>query len=822
MKKIITFLTMLLFMTSWNIFAQVYQLPNGGFEEWDGTGSAEPTGWNSFATAECTLTFGCGTAQQTHHENSSDARPGSAGTHSCRVYATSVLGVVANGNMTTGRIHVGSMQASNSGNYNVSYPSQSGFAQAFNGKPDYMKFWGKFHPSNSSAEARISAVIHNNNAVRDPIISSDNQNITAQATLNFTGDNSWHEYTVPFSYTFGNATPEYMLLTFTTNKTPGSGSSGDELFIDDIEFIYLSTLSDLRSNGQTVAGFDANTLTYSVELPYGSAMPTVTATATSANATITITQPTLEEPTATIVVTQGPSTTTYIINYTFAARESADLTDILLEGASINTYNVTPIFNSNTTTYDVVLPFGSDYPTVDGVLELETAQMTVTQPTAQAPTATLAVTCGSLAKTYTVNFTIAPEITADLADLLLDGTTISGFSPQTTDYQVVLPFGAEIPTLSAVAESAAATLTITQATTTDPVGTVLVNCDTLSKTYTVTFTFAEETNSQLSAIYVNGALIANFVPTVYDYTYELPFATDLTTVEVTATTVSPDATITPIIVDTITLIQVTNGDSASTYTVTFTFAAEQTADLADLMLDGETINNFDPAVTTYNEVIFSTEFPVVTATPRSTAATCVITQATEENPTATIAVTCGGLSKNYTVNFTIVEANADLSDLQINGTTIDGFDPAVTEYTYEISEGSSLPIIAATAVSQYATVTIEQATSESPVATITVECGSLTKTYTVNIDIISSIADNTPLSFQIYPNPAEDVLNVILPDCAENTEIVVFNTAGQIVLRQKAEIDTNILKTNNLKSGLYIIQIRNANILLGHQKFVIK
>ena len=813
MKKLLMFSVMFVLLGLLSLKAQVYQLPNAGFENWDGTSSSsEPTGWNSFGTSECTLIFGCSSAQQTHHENSSDARPGSTGSHSCRIYATSILGVVANGNMTTGRIHAGSMSASGSDNYNVTYPSQSGFNQPFNGKPDYLKFWAKVHCSSSSEQARVCAIIHNNNAVRDPIISSDNQNIAGVAAMNFSGNNTWQEYTVPFSYSYGNASAEYILFTFTTNKTPGGGSSGDEVFMDDIEFIYISTLSDLKSNGQTVAGFDANTLTYNIELPYGSAMPTVTATATSVNGVVSITQPTLTNPTATIVVTQGPSTTTYTINYTFAERESADLLDILLDDASISTYNVTPSYSVNTTQYEVLLPFGSELPVVSAVLDVATAQLNITQPTAANPTATLAVTCGSLAKTYTVHFTIAAALSADLADLQLDGVTIAGFDPQVTSYSQLLPYGSAFPVVTATAENAAAQVVVTQPTTTNPTATVAVTCETLSKTYTVDFTFAAAMDAHLAEITVNGELIPDFQSLVYDYTYTLPFGTSFADVQVAAVPVAVQAVVAPIVIDTVTVISVTCGDSSAVYTLHFEFAPEITADLADLQVDGETVTGFDPAITTYQVVILGTEMPVVTATPRSAIGEATITQPTVENPTATIVVTCSGLSKTYTVNITLVEPNADLADLQVDGTTIEGFSSDVTDYSIEM--GFTIPVVSAVAASEYATVSITQATEENLQSEVVVTCGNLTKTYTVSFHVGVPEYSLRPVS--VYPNPVADELMVEVP--AGATEVCIYNPAGQLVLRQPVQEGSQPLNVSKLHTGLYLLHLQGNGVLMGTSK----
>ena len=113
MKKLINALTIILLILPLALNAQtpVYQLPNPGFENWDGNGSDdEPTNWNGFPSSNCTVSIGCSTAQQTRHERSTDVRPGSTGSYSCKIYATVVnlifTSVTANGNITTGQPRV--------------------------------------------------------------------------------------------------------------------------------------------------------------------------------------------------------------------------------------------------------------------------------------------------------------------------------------------------------------------------------------------------------------------------------------------------------------------------------------------------------------------------------------------------------------------------------------------------------------------------------------------------------------------------------------------------------------------------------------------
>ena len=59
--------------------------------------------------------------------------------------------------------------------------------------------------------------------------------------------------TIPFEYSNMDAQPAYALVTFSTNKTPGTGSSDtsnpDYMLVDDLEYLYYSDLTSLKYNG---------------------------------------------------------------------------------------------------------------------------------------------------------------------------------------------------------------------------------------------------------------------------------------------------------------------------------------------------------------------------------------------------------------------------------------------------------------------------------------------------------------------------------------------------------------------------------------------
>ncbi|MEG2070822.1 MAG: hypothetical protein RR034_05560, partial [Bacteroidales bacterium] len=319
MKKIL--LLMLLFCQIM-AFGQTYQLPNGGFENWDS--NSEPSNWNGFPSAYCSLAIGCNSALATRHEKVSGGRPGSNGNYCIKIFATKVLGVIiANGNLTTGQIRVTSMTPTNTGNCNKTLISDNNFNQPLTGKPDSIRFWAKFSCPSTTQNARMQAYIHTANNFQDPPIAAEASYIVGSSSKTFTtGDGNWHEYVQSFNYTAPAATPAYLLLSLTTNEIAGEGSANDYLWIDDIELIYNARLASLSASKGTLSpAFDPDITNYIVTLCEGDNVPTLNYTTASAYATVGISNP--NEQSTTVTVTQGATVKTYTITYSFTPAPDA-------------------------------------------------------------------------------------------------------------------------------------------------------------------------------------------------------------------------------------------------------------------------------------------------------------------------------------------------------------------------------------------------------------------------------------------------------------------------------------------------------------------
>ncbi|HHV99934.1 MAG TPA: hypothetical protein GXX36_10270, partial [Clostridiaceae bacterium] len=481
------------------------------------------------------------------------------------------------------------------------------------------------------------------------------------------------------------------------------------------------------------------------------------------------------------------------------------LSDLKIDGVTVED------FNSSTTEYNVVLPYGTtEVPVVTATAKDTNATVTITQAASLPGTATIKVTAedGVTTKTYTVSFTIAPNTDASLSNIKVNGIAISGFDPSNTEYNIILPSGTtEIPVVTATATDSNATVTITQAAGLPGEATIEVTAEDgiTTKTYKVYFTVASNNDASLSEIKVNGIAVTGFDPSTTEYNVVLPYGTtEVPVVTATATDTNATVTITQAAgLPGTAIIKVTaeDGVTTRTYTVSFTVAPNTDASLSDLKIDGVTVTGFDPTVTEYNIILPSgtTEVPVVTATAN---ATVTITQAAGLPGTATIKVTAedGVTTRTYTVNFTVAPNNdASLRDLKIDGVTVEGFNPTTTDYNIVLPSGTTeIPVVTAVATDANATVTITQAAGLPGEATIQVVAadGVTTKTYKVSF----TVAANNDASLSDLKIDGVTVTGFD-PSITEYNIVLPYGTA-EIPVVTATSIDSNATVTITQAAGL--------------------
>lgn len=271
MKKTIVCLISLL--TTSSLAAQGnYQIPNSDFEqEWVKSGEkTEPGhGWYSFVSAGGSFaTFAPNTTTQVEGYNSAKA---------VSINSQRILIANANGNLTTGKINMGSWTPTDKANYNYTSRSTEDGNCPFVGLPDTVRCYAKFTRGGKGYNAAGTFIVHGDVDFKDPHESSENIATyeVARAVLDITPSTDWQPVTASFTYSktaeqiesAAELQTRYMLASFTTNPTPG-GSAGDELIIDDVVLVYNSRLASLAYNGTAIEGFDKDNQYYTVTGEY--------------------------------------------------------------------------------------------------------------------------------------------------------------------------------------------------------------------------------------------------------------------------------------------------------------------------------------------------------------------------------------------------------------------------------------------------------------------------------------------------------------------------------------------------------------------------
>lgn len=279
MKKTLTFLSVLLFLTA-SVFAQgLYQLPNSDFDNWrrtNGGGDDIPTSWHAFDDAQCNgLIALVGYLVKVNHNNQIT---GFEGGYAAEMYAKNVAGNLANGALSLGQTVVGDYSSNTTSNYII---CKSGYEWSFQGVPDSLSFYAK---QGSNVEMK-------GNSITKTFLytSSTFKDITSTATpyegtwvgytiykFSVKNNTTWTRFATAFKYegandligTSGGATlhseyykntdndlstirrPSKVMISFSTNENSKEGNENEKLDIDMLRMIYDKGLSSLKIDGE--------------------------------------------------------------------------------------------------------------------------------------------------------------------------------------------------------------------------------------------------------------------------------------------------------------------------------------------------------------------------------------------------------------------------------------------------------------------------------------------------------------------------------------------------------------------------------------------
>ncbi len=151
-----------------------------------------------------------------------------------------------------------------------------------------------------------------------------------------------------------------------------------------------------------------------------------------------------------------------------------------------------------------------------------------------------------------------------------------------------------------------------------------------------------------------------------------------------------------------------------------------------------------------------------------------------------------------------------LSDLMMDGKTIEGFHPDTLDYTIYIDTKSyDIPEIEVELNDPTASVEIIQATTIPGEATIKVTAGNGdSRTYTIHFKIATAVNELNLAEFKCYPNPALERLFVDVPASMEIDAIRVLSITGEQHYFEYVSIYARIeINTSQYSPGVYFVQI---------------
>lgn len=560
-------------------------------------------------------------------------------------------------------------------------------------------------------------------------------------------------------------------------------------------------LKDLKAAGKTVDGFDKDTLNYVVVLPAGTlAVPAIAAEAADPGARVDIAIPDDLSGAAAIKVTarDGIMTKTYQVNFQV-------LCDALLKSLKV-TANGTETslsgFKPEVLNYEVVLPFGTaEIPQISAIPNDSAARVSITQAAAVNGVASVKVVSadGRITRTYSVKFTVryqAPTISSNL------GTVVVGTE---NDFQVTL-----------VANSEAGTI-----------GRVKVQVDPLqaenialyyqeikdSKYYPMSFDQGTAWFGPQDGFTIGDAVSAFKVQfsAPGTYAYRLSLVEQGSNQELA----SADYSVTVLAEDTGGGTEDTEGP-----VVFSTIPAENHP--VDINTNTPIHIMFDEQITAgpaINDVSIKMGGTDVQFTYQidGVVLKLIPTQELAPGTSYEISIPAGAvqdqngnqLEERYTFGFTtraVLDTNADLKELLINGKPVDGFTPTQLAYAVELPyRTTTAPVVTAVPADEHAAVTITQAESVTGTATVkvTAEDGTTTKTYEITFTLAKPTGGGGSRGGSTVASKGPVVVSTVP---AENHPVNV-NTNTPIHIRFNAQIAAGpAIKDISIKTGQTDIQ----------------
>ena len=436
-----------------------------------------------------------------------------------------------------------------------------------------------------------------------------------------------------------------------------------------------SKLSMIYLDGVKLAGFKSDQLNYEVELS-GEKCPTITVDKAPGQQ-VTITSPYSTGEARIVVKPEQGAESVYTINFVSVIPTSAQLKAIKVNGQLLPDF--TPSKLSYEAKYERTWPSVTYTPGYDGqhvdLLWKENVAWLYVRDSLNNKNG------------YNITFTRQLASVDTLAAILIDNKKMPEYNAKTLNYNRALPAGSTYPTVNYVKGDESQKVFLGQVS--EGKWQIIVEAENgTQKVYTVTISISPYDDATLKSLSVDGFPLA-FDPHQFKYEFELEKGLSLP--QISYETREEQVVLNYNREDT-TFVHVTAQSGANNiYQICYKRTESATTELADILIDGKSMEGFSPSKTNYTYELtddmksIPDVFPVAKLNNQT-----IVTELSRPRSTTKITVTAqGGAKRVYTIFFPVRE-----NELTALGTlTINGVEQDVeqTEFIFDVPYGTTEP-----------------------------------------------------------------------------------------------------------------------------------
>lgn len=480
--------------------------------------------------------------------------------------------------------------------------------------------------------------------------------------------------------------------------TPGNPTAKVYKLTFKLEPSTYSYLKDLRmgeGNENLIEGFEPTKMIYNVSLPLGTLeLPTITPVPGDVYQTIEVQKGGLNG-TSRVLVTAGDGVTNslYKINVSTEASSVTTLKGIYIDGVLI------PGFDPQVLSYNYDLPLGTtELPVVTVEQGDEYQTVNITYGGLKGITRIFVTAGDGSTRSYQIQFHQQVSSVNTLKDIQVDGVSLPNFDSEVLEYTYSLPVGTTtLPEVTYTPGDEYQTIMTRSGGVNGDYKIIVYPQQGASQTYIIHFQVATSSNTDLAMIYVDGKPLEGFDASIKEYTIDLPEGVSVIPT-VTADKAENNQRVLILLQGSQVLVTVTAQSGAkATYTLNFIIHVSANAFLKAIYLNGTLIDGFAPDKLNY-EVSYTGERPMVTVEPDEGQQVTMILPQQGGDAHIYVQSQAGGIN-TYTIAFTqIVEDDALLKNILINGEALADFQPIKMNYeahyqttwpevTWEVEEG---------------------------------------------------------------------------------------------------------------------------------------